>query len=79
MLSAVGRAGDEELAVLLLDADVAGHALRQLALWALDPHELRFDRDLDAVGDGDRLLADARHRYQTLATSSPPTPARRAS
>ena len=47
---------------------------------ALDGHELGLDRDLDAGGDGDGLAADTGHGgYQTYATTSPPTPAARAS
>ena len=79
VLAAVGGPGHEDLAVVLLDVDVAGHALGQLALGALHAHELRLERDLHAVRHGDRLPSDPAHGYQTLATSSPPTRAARAS
>src|SRR4029078_774167 len=76
--AAVGGPRDHDLAVLLLHVDLAALALGELALRALHAHQLRRDGDLDAVRDRHRLLSDAAH-YQTLATSSPPTPARRAS
>src|SRR5215208_6339586 len=79
VLAAVGRSRHADLAVVLLDRDLARHALLELALGPLHLHELRLDRDFHPIGDGDRLSADARHVYQTLATSSPPTPSRRAS
>src|SRR5215218_3185572 len=62
VLAAVGRALDEKLPVLLNDLDVARNALGQLALRPLDRHAVGVDPDLDAVGDGNGLLADSRHR-----------------
>src|SRR4029079_9542642 len=78
VLAAIGRPRDDDLAVLLLHVDLAALALGARALGPLHAHELGLDRDLDAVGHGHRLLSDPAH-YQTLATSSPPTPARFAS
>ena len=55
-------------------------ALGELALGAVDAHELGLDGDGDARGHGDGLPADAAHaHHQTCATTSPPTPASRAS
>ena len=80
MLAAVGRARDEELLVLLRDGDVARDALGELALGAVHAHELGLDRDGDAggTGMGFRPMRDI-GSYQTSATTSPPTPAWRAS
>src|SRR4051794_23486624 len=61
VLGAVGRARDDELAVVLRDVDVARHALGELAARAADPHELWLDRDQHAVGDRDGLSADSGH------------------
>ena len=59
---------------------VAGNALGELATGPVHAHELGLDRDRHGLGDGDGLAADARHGgYQTSATTSPPTPALRAS
>jgi len=77
VFAAVSRALDDELAVLLLDPDVADDPLQELAHRSLDPHQVGLDRDVHAVGQRDGLFSDPAH--QTLATSSPPTPARRAS
>src|SRR4051812_29608416 len=61
VVAAVGRARDDELAVLLLDRDVARLALLERPARAGDAHDLGLDRDLDAGGDGDGLLTDSRH------------------
>ena len=80
MLATVGRAGDVQLAVLLLDADVARLALEEIAAGAGHADDLGLDRDGHAVGNGDGLFSDSGHRcYQTSATTSPPTPCCRAS
>src|SRR3954454_13162968 len=82
VLRAVGRAGDEELLALLADLDRAVLALLEIAAGAGHAHDLGLDRHGDAGGNGDGLLADAGHwirSYQIWATTSPPTPARRAS
>src|SRR3954452_12304637 len=80
VLGAVRRAGDEQLLALLLDVDRAVLALEQVTSRAGHADDLRLDRDGHAGGDGDGLLSDAAHLgYQTSATTSPPTPARRAS
>src|SRR3712207_4271593 len=76
MLLAVGRTRHDEISVLLLDDDVADLAPRELPAGSIDPHDLGLDLNLDAVGHGDRLLADTAH--QTYATTSPPTPSWRA-
>src|SRR5215208_1148879 len=68
VLAAVGRSRHADLAVVLLDPDLARHALLELALGPLHLHELGLDRDLHPIGDGDRLSADARHRYAMLLT-----------
>ena len=82
VLAAVGRARDESVAArrpARRHRDVAVDALGQLALGAVDGHELGLDRDGHAGGDGDGLSADTGHAllwvYQTFATTSPPTPA----
>src|SRR3954469_17223497 len=81
VLGAVGRAGDEQVAVLLDDLDRAVLALLEVAPGPVHAHDLRLHRDGDGRGDGDGLSTDAGHEsdYQTSATSSPPTPAARAS
>ena len=75
-LRSVGRV-THELAVVLLDHDVAALALGQLAARAVDPNDLGLDLDLHALGDGDGLFADPAW-HQTYATTSPPTPSLRA-
>src|SRR6476619_2323835 len=79
MLATVGRARDVDLAVAVRNRDVAVDPLRERPLRAGHVHRLRLDRHRDAVGNGDGLAADARHRYQTSATTSPPIPCLRAS
>ena len=79
MLAAVRWARHDDLAILLLHSEVALDALGQLATRALHAHQLRLDLHGHAGGHGNRLSTDTRHPYQTFATSSPPTPARRAS
>jgi hypothetical protein len=61
VLAAVGGPRDHERAVLLLDGHVAADALLELALGPLDLDEAGLDLDLDAVGQGDRLLSDPAH------------------
>src|SRR5579884_6160 len=79
MLATVRRPRDHDLIVPLLDLDVAVDPLGQLALRTVHGHPLRLDRDRHTRGHRDWLPADSRHRYQTLATSSPPIPCCRAS
>ena len=81
VLGAVGRARDEQVAVLLDDLDGAVLALLEVASRPVHAYDLRLHRDGDGRGDGDGLSTDAGHEcgYQTSATSSPPTPAARAS
>src|SRR5205823_1679782 len=71
VLAAVGRALDEELLTVLLDADVARDALEELALRAVDADELGLDRDGHAGRDGDGLAADAGHRGPTRPAPRP--------
>ena len=64
------------------DVEIPASRLKiELAPRPLDAHELGLDGDVDARGHRDRLLSDSAHAltYQTYATTSPPTPARRAS
>src|SRR3954453_7306877 len=80
VLRPVGRARDEDVAVLLANLDRARLALVQIALRPGHANDLRLDRHGDAGGDVDGLLTDTGHgSYQTWATTSPPTPALRAS
>ena len=76
VLAAVGRPGDDQLGVLLLDGDVARLALLEIAARAGYAHDLGLDRDGHARGHGDGLFSDSAHEraYQTYATTSPPTP-----
>src|SRR3954447_8885348 len=61
VLAAVGRAADEQLAVLLLDRDVAVLALGQVTARAGHADDLGLDGDGHAVGNGNGLAADAAH------------------
>src|SRR4029077_2416338 len=61
VLAAVGRAGDGDDAVLLLDLHVGREGLPQLALRALDGDVDRADLNRDGVGDGDGLSSDPAH------------------
>src|SRR3954471_13253129 len=79
MLTAVRGTGHEQLAVLLRDVDVARLALLEVAARAAHAHDLGLDRDGHAARHRDGLFADPTHGYQTYATTSPPTPCRRAS
>src|SRR5215208_1697122 len=85
LLGTVGRAGDEQLLALLADLDRAVLALLEIAAGTGHADDLGLDRHVDAGGDGDGLLSDSGHvsegggGYQIWATSSPPTPSRRAS
>src|SRR3954452_8190031 len=78
VLAAVGRALDEELALALLDGDVAALALGQRASRAGHVDDLGLDRHGDAVGHGDGLLADAAHDALTTPRRRPRRPRRRA-
>src|SRR5829696_3810880 len=80
VLRAVRRPRDDELAVLLGHVDGARLALFEVAAGAGDAHDLGLDGHRDGCGHRDGLASDARHgAYQTWATTSPPTPALRAS
>jgi hypothetical protein len=81
VLGAIGRAGDEQVAVLLDNVDRAVLALLEVASGPVHAYDLSLHRDGDGRGDGDGLSTDTGHEcgYQTSATSSPPTPAARAS
>ena len=57
--------------------DVAGTA-QTVAFGAVDADQLGLDRHVDSARDRDRCSTDSRH-HQTSATTSPPTPAARAS
>jgi hypothetical protein len=65
------------------DRDDGREGLVDLALGALDVDGRVLDVDLDLVGDGNGLFADAAHGgwspYQTLQMSSPPALLRRQS
>src|SRR5205085_9206445 len=65
VLAAVGRALGEQLAVVLLDGDVAVDALLELAAGARDAHDLGLDGHGHGGGDGDGLAADAAHRVRS--------------
>ena len=77
VLAAIGGALDHQLVVLLLDGDVARDALGQLALGAVDAHQVGLHGHGHAGGHGNGLSADAGLHHHTSAISSPPTPARR--
>ena len=59
--------------------DVVMHHELQLAPLALGLEMLALEVDGDPGGDGNRILADARHGQNTLQMTSPPTLAARAS
>src|SRR3954449_6313830 len=61
VLAAVGGAGDEQLAILLLDADVAVLAFGQVAARTDHADDLGLHGDGHAVGNGDGLAADTTH------------------
>jgi hypothetical protein len=62
VLLAVGRARDHDLAVLLLDRDLAALTLGELATRPVDPDDLGLDLHLHPLGHGDRLFADPAHQ-----------------
>ncbi len=61
-----------------LDPAVRRDGLLELALGTLHAHPSFGDVDFDALAERNGLSADSGHGYQTLASSSPPTPALRA-
>ncbi len=75
---AVVGAQQSKLAVGLLQRDLAGDPLGQLALGPLHANLTGIEFDLDATGQGDGLFSDAGHDYQTSQSTSPPTSASRA-
>src|SRR5581483_4976891 len=82
VLPLVRRAGDDQLVALPGDGDVGHQVALERALRPLHNHVGAVERHLDATGDGDRLPADAGHRfssYQTWQRTSPPTRRSRAS
>src|SRR6185503_11495615 len=74
----VALAGDLDLRLVHLDLHAVGEHPLQLALRPLDRQVAVPERDLHAAGNGNRLLANARH-YQTSQMTSPPMPCLRAS
>ena len=69
----VGRV-DGDLGLRLLDLHARGNVLRELAERALHLDVPGRDRHGHAGGNIDGSAADSRHRYQTKAITSPPTP-----
>jgi hypothetical protein len=78
MLAAVGRARDDEAVLLAGDGDVARDPLRQRALRAVDATSSGSIVTSTPLGTGIGALP-MRDIHQTSATTSPPTPAARAS
>src|SRR5262249_706989 len=74
---------NDDLLVGHRNFDNGRERLGDFALGALDVNGLVLDVDLDLIGDGNGLFADAAHGgrrfYQTLQTSSPPALLRRQS
>src|SRR5437763_3083511 len=62
MRAAIGGTCHAELAVYLLDRDVARHTLAQLALGTVHRHTTGLDRDRHAGWHGNWLLPDSGHR-----------------
>src|SRR5581483_11411457 len=61
VLATLGRAGDDDLAVPLLDLHPSGNLLLQRAERPGHGDARRLDRDGDAVGDLDGCVADSAH------------------
>src|SRR5207302_4224692 len=78
----VVRSRDLQRVAFAHDRDVPDDHVLELALRALHPYDGPVDRHLHAARNGDRLLADSRHlydSYQTWQSTSPPTLRSRAS
>src|SRR6266487_865339 len=74
VVAALGRTGHDDLVLELLDLHACRHRLGQLAERPVHLHAPRGERDENAGRELDGLAADSRHRYQTKAITSPPTP-----
>src|SRR5439155_19515875 len=72
-------AAEHHLSALDLHRDRLGQLLGERPLRPLHPHAAVDLVDGDAGGDRDGFVADARHRYQTSQSNSPPTFCSRAS